>query len=111
MILLFCMPVSYTHLDVYKRQLLHTDRVLIVEGKYDAARLSHLTDAMILLTAGFGIYKDKKRQQLFKQLAHKKDVYKRQIPSRACCTMWSASPARPTAPTPRRTSPVSYTHL
>ena len=31
----------------------HTSRVLIVEGKYDAARLSHLTDAMILLTDGF----------------------------------------------------------
>ena len=41
-----------------KLELLHTDRVLIVEGKYDAARLSHLTDAMILLTDGFGIYKD-----------------------------------------------------
>ena len=54
-----------------KLELLHTDRVLLVEGKYDAARLSHLTDAMILLTDGFGIYKDKKRQQLFKQLAHK----------------------------------------
>ena len=40
--------------------------VLVVEGKYDAARLSHLTDAMILLTDGFGIYKDKKRQQLLK---------------------------------------------
>ena len=50
---------------------LHTDRVLIVEGKYDAARLSHLTDAMILLTDGFAIYKDKKRQQLFKALAKK----------------------------------------
>ena len=37
----------------------HTSRVLIVEGKYDAARLSHLTDAMILLTDGFAIYKDK----------------------------------------------------
>lgn len=49
----------------------HTSRVLIVEGKYDAARLSHLTDAMILLTDGFGIYKDKKRQQLFKALAKK----------------------------------------
>ena len=47
----------------------HTSRVLIVEGKYDAARLSHLTDAMILLTDGFAIYKDKKRQQLFKALA------------------------------------------
>ena len=50
---------------------LHTDRVLIVEGKYDAARLARLTDAMILLTDGFGIYSDKKRQQLFKALAKK----------------------------------------
>ena len=54
-----------------KQELLHTDRVLIVEGKYDAARLSHLTDAMILLTDGFGIYKDKERQQLFKTLARR----------------------------------------
>ena len=38
-----------------ERELLHTDRVLVVEGKYDAARLSHLTFAFILLTAGFGI--------------------------------------------------------
>ena len=54
-----------------ERELLHTARVLVVEGKYDAARLAHLTDAMILLTDGFGIYKDKKRQQLFKALAQK----------------------------------------
>ena len=54
-----------------ERELLHTDRVLVVEGKYDAARLSHLTDSMILLTDGFGIYKDKKRQQLLKALAKK----------------------------------------
>ena len=54
-----------------QRELLHTDRVLVVEGKYDAARLSHLTDGMILLTDGFGIYKDKKRQQLLKALAKK----------------------------------------
>ncbi len=52
-------------------EMIHTDRVLIVEGKYDAARLAHLTDAMILLTDGFGIYSDKKRQQLFKALAQK----------------------------------------
>ena len=58
-----------------KLELLHTDRVLIVEGKYDAARLSHLTDAMILLTDGFGIYKDKKRQQLFKQLGFRIRTY------------------------------------
>ena len=33
-----------------ENEMIHTGRVLIVEGKYDAARLSHLTDAMILLT-------------------------------------------------------------
>ena len=54
-----------------ERELLHTDRVLVVEGKYDAARLSHLTDAMILLTDGFGSCKDKQRQQLLKALAKK----------------------------------------
>ena len=54
-----------------ENKMIHTGRVLIVEGKYDAARLSHLTDAMILLTDGFGIYSDKKRQQLFKALAQK----------------------------------------
>ena len=54
-----------------QNEVIHTRRVLIVEGKYDAARLAHLTDAMILLTDGFGIYKDKQRQQLFKALALK----------------------------------------
>lgn len=53
------------------KERLHTERVLIVEGKYDAARLAGLTDAMILLTDGFGIFSDKKRQRLFKELAEK----------------------------------------
>ena len=64
-------------------EMIHTDRVLIVEGKYDAVRLAHLTDAMILLTDGFGIYKDKQRQQLFRALEmqysftlNKKSVFK-----------------------------------
>ena len=38
-----------------ERELLHTDRVLVVEGKYDAARLSHLTDAMTLMTDALAI--------------------------------------------------------
>ena len=64
-------------------EMIHTDRVLIVEGKYDAVRLAHLTDAMILLTDGFGIYKDNQRQQLFRALEmqysftlNKKSVFK-----------------------------------
>ena len=50
---------------------IHTGRVLVVEGKYDAARLARLTDAMILLTDGFAIFSDKKRQRLIKELAVK----------------------------------------
>ena len=50
---------------------IHTGRVLVVEGKYDAARLARLTDAMILLTDGFAIFSDKKRQCLLKELAVK----------------------------------------
>ena len=50
---------------------IHTGRVLVVEGKYDAARLARLTDAMILLTDGFAIFSDKKRQRLLKELAAK----------------------------------------
>ena len=46
-----------------ERELLHTDRVLVVEGKYDAARLSHLTAALNLLIDEFGIYMDKRPQQ------------------------------------------------
>ena len=48
---------------------IHTSRVLVVEGKYDAARLARLTDAMILPTGGFAIFSDRKRQHLLKELA------------------------------------------
>lgn len=42
---------------------------VIVEGRYDAARLANLVDTMILTTDGFAIFKDKARQNLFKQAA------------------------------------------
>ena len=35
---------------------IHTGRVLVVEGKYDAARLARLTVAMILPTGGFATF-------------------------------------------------------
>ena len=51
------------------KEKLHTGRTLVVEGRYDAARLAGLIDAQILLTDGFGIYTDRPRQQLLKKLA------------------------------------------
>ena len=40
------------------REKIHTSRVIVVEGKYDASRLAGITDATILCTDGFGIYTD-----------------------------------------------------
>lgn len=46
-----------------------TGRAVVVEGKYDAARLAGIVEGMILTTDGFAIFKDKNMQNLFKRLA------------------------------------------
>ena len=51
------------------RDKLHTNRTVVVEGRYDAARIAGLLDAMILQTDGFAIYRDTARQQLLRILA------------------------------------------
>ena len=48
---------------------LNLTQALVVEGKYDAARLANLVDAAILTTDGFAIFKDKPMQALFKRIA------------------------------------------
>ncbi len=53
------------------REKIHTSKVILVEGKYDAARLAGITDATILCTDGFGIYTDGVRQKMLKALARK----------------------------------------
>ena len=42
---------------------------IVVEGRYDKARLANLFDAPILETGGFGIFRDKKRLELLRRLA------------------------------------------
>ena len=37
---------------------------IIVEGKYDKIRLSNFIDGLIITTDGFGIFKNKEKQQL-----------------------------------------------
>ena len=62
------MPVSYTHLDVYKRQELYTslNRLVAIETKSGVARIS--TDEIIYIEAtGRNV------------TLHTKDVYKRQV--------------------------------
>ncbi len=43
--------------------------VILVEGKYDKIKLSQIFDATILTTDGFGIFKQKEKTALLRQLA------------------------------------------
>lgn len=51
--------------------MIHTDRAIVVEGKYDKIKLGGLIDGVILCTGGFRIYKDKEMQQMLRALAKK----------------------------------------
>lgn len=44
-------------------------QTIIVEGRYDKARLANLFDAPILETGGFGIFKDREKLSLIRRLA------------------------------------------
>ena len=49
-----------------KRRL---QQALLVEGKYDAARLANLVEGIILTTDGFAVFKDRAMQDLLKRTA------------------------------------------
>lgn len=54
--------------------MIHTDKVVVVEGKYDEIKLASIIDATIIKTDGFGIFKDKEKQQLLETLAEKRGL-------------------------------------
>lgn len=54
--------------------MIHTDRAIVVEGKYDKIKLGGLIDGVILCTGGFRIYKDKEMQQMLRTLAKKQGL-------------------------------------
>lgn len=54
--------------------MLILQQALLVEGKYDAARLSNLVEGTILTTDGFRVMKDRALQELLKQLARKQGL-------------------------------------
>ena len=49
--------------------MFHTDRLVLVEGKYDKIRLSAVLDAPILTTEGFGVFNDKEKQRFIRKAA------------------------------------------
>lgn len=54
--------------------MLHTDRLVIVEGKYDKIKLEQVLDALILPTDGFSIFKDKSKTDFIKKYARENGV-------------------------------------
>lgn len=54
--------------------MIHTDRAIVVEGKYDKIKLGGIIDGVIICTDGFRIYKDKEMQSLLRTLAKKQGL-------------------------------------
>lgn len=54
--------------------MIHTDRAIVVEGKYDKIKLRGMIDGVIVCTGGFRIYKDKEMQAMLRTLASKQGL-------------------------------------
>jgi len=54
--------------------MIKTDKVLVVEGRYDKNKLKQIFDAVILKTDGFAIFKDKEKQKLISRLANERGI-------------------------------------
>ena len=50
------------------------NEILVVEGKYDAAKLSSIVDGLIITTGGFSIYRDQEKRELIKNLGKKRGI-------------------------------------
>ncbi len=51
-----------------------TDKVIIVEGKYDKIKLSSIVDAHIITTDGFALFNNEEKRALIRRLAEKKGI-------------------------------------
>ncbi len=54
--------------------MLKTNKIIVVEGRYDKIKLSSIIDAVIIETDGFAIFKDKQKQKLLRMLAEKRGL-------------------------------------
>lgn len=53
---------------------LHIENPIIVEGRYDKARLTSVTDATVIATDGFGIFNAKEKRALLVRIAGEKKI-------------------------------------
>ena len=56
------------------KERIKLDRAVVVEGRYDAAKLAGIVDATILVTDGFGIFKQKDKLDLLRRLAESRGL-------------------------------------
>ncbi|MGN1482065.1 toprim domain-containing protein [Porcipelethomonas sp.] len=54
--------------------MIKIDQAIIVEGKYDKIKISSIVDAVIIVTNGFGIFKDTEKLELIKYYAVKTGI-------------------------------------
>lgn len=54
--------------------MIKINEVIIVEGKYDKIKLSSIVDAVIIVTNGFGIFRDREKLELIRYYAQKTGI-------------------------------------
>lgn len=54
--------------------MIHLSQVVVVEGKYDKIKLESIIDALIIPTDGFGIFKNKEKMSMLRELAAKRGL-------------------------------------
>lgn len=54
--------------------MIHVREVIVVEGRYDKNTLSQCVDAVIIETAGFGIFNDRQKQALLRKMAEARGI-------------------------------------
>lgn len=54
--------------------MIKIDQAIIVEGKYDKIKLSSVVEGVIIVTNGFGIFKDKEKLELIRYYASRTGV-------------------------------------
>lgn len=59
---------------MWRTVLIRVGEAIVVEGRYDKNTLSQVVDTLILETAGFGIFHDLERIQLFRHVAQRRGL-------------------------------------
>lgn len=52
--------------------MLKVEQAIVVEGKYDKIKLESIIDATIVVTNGYGIFKDREKLELIRFYARKR---------------------------------------